>query len=220
MAVPLEALIHAANVLYLFAFMVRDILWLRVLTVAASCFLLPYFYFQPAPLMTPVYWNLAFTALNVYWIARLLMERRPVTLSEEEQRLCDLVFRTMTPREMLKILRLGTWKAANAGECLVRRGEALDSLMVIYSGKACVEVDGKNVTELEPGQFIGGISYVTNETTPANVVSLEPTRYIAWPKEALKDFMHKNPELHTALQTTLAIDFTKWLQGTWARNPG
>ncbi len=85
-----DLLIHTAKVLYLFAFMVRDILWLRILTVIAVACLIPYFYFRPEPLMTPIYWNLVFTALNLYWIVRLLLERRPVKLSEEEQRLCEL----------------------------------------------------------------------------------------------------------------------------------
>ena len=164
MAFQIDLLIHAANLLYLFAFTVRDILWLRILAVIAASCLIPYFYFRPEPLMTPIYWNLVFTALNVYWIARLLWERRPVKLSAEEQRLCELVFRTMTPREMIKILKLASWESAAAGACFVARGQRLDRLMVIYSGKACVEVDGRNVTELEPGQFIGSISYVTEET--------------------------------------------------------
>jgi hypothetical protein len=215
----LEILIHVANVLYLLALLVRDILWLRILMVAASFFLLPYFYLQPSPLMTPIYWNLAFTSLNTYWIVRLCLERRPIQLNEEELRLCELVFRTMKPREMMKILRQGTWRTAEVDECLVNRGHALDELMVIYSGKACVEVDGKYVTELHPGQFIGGISYITDETAPANVVAIELTRYFVWPISKLKSFLSKNPDLHAALQTTLAIDFTKWLHGSWARHP-
>ncbi|MEE9589951.1 MAG: cyclic nucleotide-binding domain-containing protein [Hyphomicrobiaceae bacterium] len=217
MSFQFDLLIHVANVLYLFAFMVRDILWLRILTVIAASCLIPYFYFQPVPLMTPIYWNLTFTALNSFWIVRLFLERRPVKLSAEEQRLCELVFRTMTPREMIKILKLATWEEAAAGECFVERDKPLDRLMVIFSGKACVEVDGRNVTELEPGQFIGSISYVTEETAPANIVSLEPTRYVSWPKSKLKEFMNKNPDLHSALKTTLAVDLTKWLQATWAR---
>ncbi len=217
MSIQFDLLIHAANVLYLFAFMVRDILWLRILTVVAATCLIPYFYFRPEPLMAPIYWNLAFTALNIFWIVRLLLERRPVKLTEEEQRLCELVFRTMTPREMIKILKLASWQSAIEGECFVERGKPLDRLMVIYSGKACVEVDGKNVTELQPGQFIGSISYVTEETAPANIVSLEPTRYVSWPKSKLQDFMKTNPDLHTALKTALAIDLTRWLQATWAR---
>ena len=217
MSTQFELLIHAANVLYLFAFMMREILWLRILTVVAATCLIPYFYFRPEPLLAPIYWNLPFTALNIFWIVRLLLERRPVKLSEEEQRLCELVFRTMTPREMIKILKLASWRNAIAGECFVKRGKLLDRLIVIYSGKACVEVDGKNVTELQPGQFIGSISYITEETAPANIVSIEPTRYVSWPKSHLQDFMKKNPDLHTALKTTLAIDLTKWLQATWSR---
>jgi CRP-like cAMP-binding protein len=125
----------------------------------------------------------------------------------------------MKPREMMKVLRQGSWRTAGADECLVSRGDALDELMVIYSGKACVEVDGKYVTELQPGQFIGGISFITDEIAPANVVAIEPTRYFVWPISKLKSFLSKNPDLHAALQTTLAIDFTKWLHGSWARHP-
>jgi CRP-like cAMP-binding protein len=123
----------------------------------------------------------------------------------------------MTPREMIRLLKLATWENAKAGECFVERGRPQDRLMVIYSGKACAEVDGRDVTELQPGQFIGSISYVTEETAPANVVALEPTRYVSWRKSQLKDFMNKNPELHSALKSTLAIDLTRWLQATWAR---
>lgn len=216
MTTTFDFLIHTANLLYLFAFMVRDILWLRILTVVAASCLVPYFYFRPEPLMTPIYWNLVFTALNLYWIVRLLLERRPVKLSDQERRLCELVFRTMTPREMIKILRLATWKDAAVGECFVERDKPLDRLMVIYSGKACAEVDGRNVTELQPGQFIGSISYVTEERAPANIVALEPTRYVSWDKSKLKAFMSKNPDLHSALKTTLAIDLAKWLRATWA----
>jgi len=51
----------------------------------------------------------------------------------------------------------------------------------------------------------------------ANVVAIEPTRYVSWPKSKLKDFMSKNPDLHSALKSTLAVDLTRWLEATWAR---
>jgi hypothetical protein len=40
--------IHAANVLLLVAYSVRDILWLRLFAVAASLIAIPYFVLQPA----------------------------------------------------------------------------------------------------------------------------------------------------------------------------
>jgi hypothetical protein len=49
---------------------------MRVLTVIAASCLILYFYFRPEPLMAVVYWNLFFIALNIYWIFRLLSERR------------------------------------------------------------------------------------------------------------------------------------------------
>ena len=217
---PLEILINTANVLYLFSYMVRDILWLRTLTVIAALCLMPYFYFQSVPLMTPIYWNIGFTILNIFWIVLLLLERRPIRLSPKEERLCELVFRTMTPREMMRILELATWKMADVDECFVDHGSKLDELIVIYSGKACVRINGEAEAEILPGQFIGSINYITEETAPADIVALESTCYVTWPKAKLKSFMGKNTELHTALQKTLAIDLARSLQTAWARQPG
>jgi hypothetical protein len=42
--------LHAANILLLVAYSVRDILWLRLFAVAASLIALPYFILQPEPL--------------------------------------------------------------------------------------------------------------------------------------------------------------------------
>ena len=95
-----DALIHVANILYLLSYIMRDILWLRVFTVIAAICLMAFFYLQPDPLLTPIYWNLLFVTLNVYWICRLIYERRPVKLTDEQERLCQLVFHTIKPREM------------------------------------------------------------------------------------------------------------------------
>lgn len=215
MSFSFDSLIHLANIIYLFAFLVRDIFWLRILTVLASVFLVTYFYFLPEPLITAIYWNLAFTALNLYWITRLYLERRPVKLSEREEKLCELVFGTMTPREMITLLKLASWHEADVGECFLDQGAPLDRLMVIYSGKSCVWLDDRFVTELQPGQFIGGISYVTDEPSVVSVVASAPTCYVSWPKSKLKKFMQHHPELHSALKSSLAIDLTRWLKGSW-----
>ncbi len=72
----MDSLINIANILYLLAYFVRDMLWLRVLTVIAAVSLIVYFYLLPDPLMTAVYWNTFFVGLNIYWVVRLLLERR------------------------------------------------------------------------------------------------------------------------------------------------
>jgi len=213
----MEALVHSANVIYLVSYTMRDILWLRIFTVVAAACLIPYFYFRADPLLAPIYWNLLFIGLNIFWIVRLLLERRPVTLSEEEQELCRLVFGTITPREMINLLKLGAWRQAERDECFVARGGKLDDLMLIHSGKACVRLDGRNLQSLDPGQFIGSISFITDETAPTDIVALEPTRYFCWPKAKLKGYLRKNPDLHAAIQTMLGADLTRRLQDSWTR---
>jgi hypothetical protein len=68
----MENLIHLANALYLLSYFVRDMLRLRVLTIVAGSCLIAYFALLPEPLMVAVYWNLAFVAINLARIARLM----------------------------------------------------------------------------------------------------------------------------------------------------
>jgi hypothetical protein len=71
----MEALVYAANILYLLSYTVRDILHLRLLTIVAACCLVSYFYNQAEPLMTVVYWNVFFVALNALQLAFILKGR-------------------------------------------------------------------------------------------------------------------------------------------------
>ncbi len=213
----MEYTIHIANVLYMMSYLMRDILWLRIITVLAASCLVPYFYFRPDPLYAAIYWNLLFTLLNTYWICRLLLERRPVRLTHDQQRLCQLAFQTLTPREMVKLLSLGQWQDHAPNECFIRRGKPIEQLAVIYSGKAGVELEGKSVAELQEGQFIGEMGFITDEVPAVDVVALEPTRCMWWPKSKLQDFLKNNPDLRAALQRIIGADLSNRLQAAWSK---
>lgn len=208
----MESLIHVANVFYLFAYLVRDILWLRLLTVMASVCLSTYFFFRTEPLMPPIYWNLVFTSINVYWILLLLLERRPVHFKEAERKLYQMVFRTLTPREMQKLLNFAAWERAAPSQRIVKQGAPLDRIMVIYSGHVSVQVDGMEVAQLKEGQFIGEMSFLTDATTSASVVARDDVEYVAWPQHALKRFLDRNPELRAALQMVIGVDLAAKLR--------
>lgn len=153
--------------------------------------------------------------LNIFWITRLLLERRPVTLSDEEIQLCQITFRTLTPREIKKILAISTWEEAKPRECFVSKNQSLERLFLIYSGKANVEIEGKKVEELHAGQFIGELSYFTDEVAAANVVATEATRYVSWSKVRLKSYLEKNSDLRAAFQVILGSVLAKRLKDTW-----
>jgi hypothetical protein len=74
----MESLIYIANGLNLLGYCMKDMLRLRILMLAAASCLAGYFYFRAEPLMTCVYWNLFYVALNSAQIARLVLARSMV----------------------------------------------------------------------------------------------------------------------------------------------
>jgi hypothetical protein len=205
-------LIHIANVLYLFSYLVKDILWLRVLTVIAGLVLVAYDLSLPNPLWAAVAWNAVFFGINAWQIRVLLIERRPVQLRPDELLLYKLAFRRLTLREFKKLLDLGRWGDIGAGERIVRRGEPLETLMVLASGRVRVELDGRTTAELRPGCFVGEMSFVTGNKPTADVVASEPTRTVSWAQEALKNLLASNTELRAAVQQVIGEDLIAKLQ--------
>ena len=72
----MDALINAANILYVLAYFTTDLLRLRLMPLVAAACLAAYFASRPDPLWTVVAWNLFFLALNLVQLARILLLRR------------------------------------------------------------------------------------------------------------------------------------------------
>ena len=204
--------IHVANVLYLASYLVRDILWLRFLTVIAGLTLVPYYYMQATPLWAPIAWNGLFTAINVVQIQRLLLERRPVRLSAEEERLHKTLFAGLSARRFLRLLGVGSREEAKAGTCLVEQAVKHDRLLLVSEGSVDVQVDGRPVARLEAGRFVGEMSYLTGEETSASVWAADATRYIAWGRKELESFLHAHPDVRAALQLVIGTDLARKLK--------
>jgi hypothetical protein len=205
-------LIHFANVLYLFSYLVKDILWLRALTVVAGLVLLAYYFLLPTPLWAAVAWNVVFLAINLRQIRILVLERRPVHLRPDEMRLYQLAFRRLSPREFVRLLAVGRWGSFEAGQHIVRRGEPLRELSILASGRVRVEVDGRTAAELRPGCFVGEMSFVSGKDPNADVVTSEPTRTVTWGKDALRTLLSADTQLRAAVQQVIGEDLVAKLR--------
>ncbi|HEY3674522.1 MAG TPA: hypothetical protein VGK84_00865, partial [Candidatus Tumulicola sp.] len=104
-----------SNVLYLASYSVRDILWLRILSVVAGLLLIPFYAMQVVPLSAAIVWSVIFIAINLYWIVRLMIERRPVHFTPDEARLRKLSFPSLTPQEARDLYATGVWDDVVAG---------------------------------------------------------------------------------------------------------
>jgi CRP-like cAMP-binding protein len=203
---PVDYLVHFSNVLMLISYSVREILWLRWFAVAAAITNIPYFLLQPKKLWPPVIWALVFTAINLYQILRIYLERRPVVLSENEQKLYDMGFRSLRPREFVSLLMAGEWKTAAPGDSVLIQGEPVSSLGIAISGSLKLRKDDKDVMSLQPGYIIGTALALTGQPSPVAAIFTEPARYFCWPLSNIRAFLDKRPDLRLALQSLVNRD--------------
>ncbi len=99
-----ETCLHLANVLYLVSFLARDMLWLRALTCLGLVLGIVFFSCQPVPLYGPVVWQSLFLVINLAQIYRLVLERRQLRLTAEQERLCAATFQHRSREELLMLL--------------------------------------------------------------------------------------------------------------------
>ena len=172
----LDYFIHAANILLLAAYSVRDILWLRLFAVASSLAAIPYFLLQPTPLWAAVGWSVLFTGINIFQAWRLLVERRPVKLTPEEEEVRGLVFRDLPPRKVLQVLSIGSWVTAAPGERLIEHGKPVESVSLIVRGKVQVTTGGQVLGDLGAGEIVGSALLLSGAPAEVDGMAVEATR--------------------------------------------
>lgn len=198
--------IHIANLLMLVAYSVRDILWLRLFAVGASLASMPFFFLQQKILWAPLAWSLLFTVINLLQSWRLLLERRPVQLTPEEETVKRLVFPNIHPRKVLQLLAIGKWSSIPAGQRLISSGIVPDTLSLIVRGKVRVSRQGQDVGELAAGEIVGSALILNGVPADVTAESIEPVRALTWDIAILKRYLDAQAEMRAALQQHLVRD--------------
>src|ERR1700747_2324332 len=118
-------LINLSNIVFLVAYSVRDVLKLRILAIVGEALTLPYYYFQDEKLWPPIFWGGAFIIVNAVRIVSIALERRPVVLSDKEEKLYHVAFSSIDKREFLRLVSLVRWVDCSPGEVLLEKGQQI-----------------------------------------------------------------------------------------------
>jgi hypothetical protein len=207
-----DYLVHLSNILLLVSYSVRDILWLRWFAVAAALINIPYFLLQGTILWPPVLWALVFTAINLFQITRIYLERRPVVLSADDRKLYELGFQSLRPREFVALTLVGEWKTAAPGERVVTEGEPVSSVCISITGSAEARKQNDRIGTFRPGHIIGTALALTGAPSQLEIVFTEPARYMRWSLPNLRAFMDKRPDLRVTLQQLVNRDLAGKLE--------
>ena len=189
----LDYLIDLSSLLTVASFSVRGMLPLRLLAVASQIIAIPYFVLQAAPLWTPAAWTVLFLAINLYHVTRILLERRPIKFTAEEQRLYDLTFQSLQPRDFLKLVKFGEWKTAGQGDQFLTRGEPITHIAVTIAGTVTARNGEAAVAQLGPGELIGAGIGLRAQPSPFDAAFAEESHYMRWPVTDIQNFLDNNP---------------------------
>lgn len=196
---------HLAFGLIGFSFLVKDIFWLRMVSIAASLFSVFYNYTIPTePMWLAINWNFIFIAVNAYHIGVILYEKRAVKMDSKNEELYQTLFSEMTPVEYLKVSRAAKWETVKSGERLITQGMPVPDLYLIYNGTVDVLVDNDPIAQLKDGEFVGEMSFLTEKVATATCKVKYDTICLVWKQREFKELLKRNPSLYFTIQSVLS----------------
>ncbi|MEJ0092947.1 MAG: hypothetical protein WDN46_05830 [Methylocella sp.] len=212
----LNGLVNLSNLAFLLAFSVRDFLKLRILSFASDVMILPYYYFQHEPLWPPIFWAMAFMVVNGIRIVTLILDRRPVILTDKEEELHRVAFSSISKRDFVKMASLVRWVDCSPGDGILKKGRPISDAIVLISDEIEAVAYDKAILTYHPGQLIGSVNAYSGLVSPIDVVARGPARLAMWDLEHLIEFTHSRPELRAKLLQITSADLAAKLRETLA----
>jgi CRP-like cAMP-binding protein len=207
----LNGLVNLSNFVFIVAFSVRGLLPLRLLSIASSIIIIPYYYLQPAPLWPPIFWDVTFVLINGGRVAQLLLERRPVVLSEREQGLYRLAFTSVDKREFLRLASLARWVTCPVGWKILEVGQVAEEAIILISGDVEATLNDRAILKYRPGEIIGDANVYSGIASPVDIVARTPLNLAIWNIAQLRAFLERRPELRTRLLEIEGADLSRKL---------
>ena len=189
----------------LIALAFREILWIRILlTLGYFLRFITQSYIEQN--MNSSFWMIVFVLINLYHIIRIINERRKRYIEPKIFDIYESVFNSLTTFEFLTFWKKGNINNVENGTTIIEKDKKLNSMILLINGKVNVKSNGRTITCLPRGSFIGEISYITKEGASADVIADEDATYIEWTDKELKKIQLSNKIFWTKIQNILLND--------------
>jgi hypothetical protein len=198
---------HVANLFYALGFLIKDLLGLRlIMSVAIVIEIIYSYYVAERPLWTNIIWCCVYLVVNGYQIVSLLMARRPLVLTADEQLLFEKVFYNLSVRDFLRVLRSGTITHFEAGEVLVKEEMPIDKLILIIDGSCGIDMQKKIIARISEFTFIGEMGFLTDDPASATVRTEVPCRCVVWDAAELRALMKNDSSINVCMHAIFTSD--------------
>jgi len=196
----LNVLDDVVNLIFLAAYWVKDILWLRLLAMVGSLVSIPYYLLQTEPLWTPTMWSCVFIAIHATRAWGIVKQRRPVAFTGDEQLLYEKTFSELSPQEFKRLLAIGQWQDLDLGYVLHSTGDAPDTIEAVVRGELEARRRGRVLGHARPGELAGLAIVLGSSPELFDTTVTQPARVIRWHLTDLKQLAGADERLTSALR--------------------
>ena len=202
-------LMHGGYLVFLTAYVLRDILWLRLVAVVGYILFSALAIIRGGPGLVEILpWYVAFLTINGVQVARLVRERWLVKMNADEAALWEGSFASLDPVIFKRFLRLGQWRTLSKGFTLTSEGRRSSRLYLLAGGAVDVALEDRPIARLGAGQFVGEIAFVSASPSTATAIaaSEDGTRCVVWNVPKLQAETTRDPELRGVVFSAVGSD--------------
>ena len=201
----LTFLAHVAHLLISISFFMKDILWLRVISIVASSLLI-YIGLGGNTRIgeVQVLWHLLFILIHFWRLGLLMYQRYILKLSDFENEVYQIFEQMMLPKDVRRLCNLGITIQSEEEVQIISQGSKVDQIALILEGNVLVKKDDQLIKNLSKGCFFGEFSFITGNLASADVFVQQGTKYISWNQDILKNYLKNDIDLYHHFQNILA----------------
>jgi hypothetical protein len=186
---------HVSYVLIAISYWLTDIFWLRSMAIVGLAFEILYFIFSGGDLRTGIGWDTIFIGINAYQLYRLWKERLSLHLPDADRELLHSVLPGLSDVQIARLLLAGEFSEIPQGTTLTTENEILQRLFFICAGQVRVMISGRVISQLERGNFVGEIAFLTDRPATATVIAESTLRALIFDREKLSHFFRNEAEV-------------------------
>lgn len=157
---------NTGYVIGILEYAVTDVVWLRIWAMVCAMMIVGYQLLMPKIQMLTVFWCSFYTVVNLGQLYLLFVKEGLPPLGWEEKDLHTLFSKHITYAEFQELTALGEWMWLVDGAKLTEQGHGGEDrhLYFLMLGDCEVSVDGRQVAELGPGDVVGEVGALLDES--------------------------------------------------------
>lgn len=135
--------------------------------------------------------------------------------SAESKSIIEMLAKTplwagLSDKDLKSVVKMSKERKYEPGETIVQKGRSGVGFYLVLEGSVEIKSDGRTLAKLGPGQFFGEMTVIDNQPRSADVVAVEPSKFLVLSAWSFNALLKTNPNI----SFNLLQEFVRRLRST------